>query len=420
MGRTVNKSRPAAVLLPGGEQWQDWHLTAEGNGTAVPGFSGLESPDLWAPPSGHRRLVGLPANSMTCRSIWESLGEESNGPSDEFVQTQIELLQASHSSAGSWVHSAQIINQNAEWALHRLVLLRSEDADKIRIDGAAQYDPAIDFFPWPESGLVVWEELEKIFVACVVKGRPATVQALSAGPNAGRRAVELQLLAIMWRETGLLSEECRLFVRCRSEATREWADALVAEWGPGGECQLHPAAILPGKTDTLPPQSVVRARKATARRRLLGTIGITVGAIFLGVMLIAILKLSLLDGEVRGLRESVQARQPEIASTIAIASDWQASRLATEPMFFALNTLSAVARSLPPIGVRLTFFQQEGATIRLEGDAATPTLAGEIPTLLAREELLKPYTWKSAAPKILPDNTVRFAVEGTVGEAVLP
>jgi hypothetical protein len=185
-------------------------------------------------------------------------------------------------------------------------------------------------------------------------------------------------------------------------------DESLAKIGP----PPAPPADLP---QWLPPgvrlHRIAVTQQKKIRRALLavGALLVILALVATGVILQAKIRIAQVRAEVAQLETAT-------APLIETARAWDLLADSIEPSRFALEKLLMAVNALPQNGVRLSIFEVTPSGIRIEGDARNVGLATLYFNALREDPAAAHYEWEMPPPALQPDNSARFAINGTPKE----
>lgn len=177
-----------------------------------------------------------------------------------------------------------------------------------------------------------------------------------------------------------------------------------------------PAPALPETLPEWTPPGVSAHREVLVQRKNLRRILSAAGAL-LGVLAI-VAAAAILQSTIQNIRLRAEVSRLEslTAPLAATARDWELLADSIDPKRFALEKLLMAVNALPADGVRLSIFEATPSGVRIEGDARNVGLATLYFNALREEPAAAAYQWEMPPPALQPDNSARFAINGTPSE----
>lgn len=428
--RRSGRGKPAAdspvFLFPGPEGWESWSQGVDG-GVQCVGPS--ETPGKLRPPPN--AVVCLPSRSFFSLPVWV---REAEGPPDRM-------------QVGLRLEEKGLLGPNPETAVWGMEAIRSEalpgpegqpesrqlEATAVLAPGferdwlvetAGRHEVAGRTLAPPRGGTVavLRRELGRWLADFYVQGKwlhtqPLLSRALDAGA-----AVELGALLAQWEGEGVLAAGLTQMVVRDDGENPVGQDFLALLPFP---CQVEPRMPprLPAAPWNLEPPALVEHRLeqvATQQRRKFQRIGLAVYGAVMALATALILSTWVRIQMVS--RELGQVAEPagRIESTAMV---WREAAALVDPASNALEVLWQVSRPMvtpePPMmeGVQLTVFDLNAKRLLLQGKAADVVKVQAYVDWLKSNPALAKFNWNSGQPRLAPDGTATFSVEGTAPQA---
>jgi hypothetical protein len=292
------------------------------------------------------------------------------------------------------------------------------------VETAGRHEVAGRTLAAPRGGAaaVLRRELGRWVADFYVQGKWLHTQLLLAQRLDAGAAVELGALLSQWEGEGVLAGVTQVVVRDEGEdAVGKDFRAMMA----GYPCQVEPrmAPQLSAAPWNLEPPPLVEHRQeqvGAQRRRKFQRIGLAVYGVVMAAAATVILstwvRIQLVSRELGEIAEPAA----RMANTAMV---WQEAAPLVDPASNALEVLWQVSRPMvtpePPMmeGVQLTVFDLNARRLVLQGKAADVVKVQAYLDWLKGNLALAKFTWNSGQPRLAPDGTATFTVEGTIPQA---
>ena len=164
------------------------------------------------------------------------------------------------------------------------------------------------------------------------------------------------------------------------------------------------------------PESKRRQDQRLAKRRRIVGAAVGVGAVY--VLLLAIFWgwIGWQRWQIIQVRREIAAIEPEAKKAQAASRQWRVLSPAVESSWFPLEILHRLVGQLPEDGIRLTQFDFNDPTVGIQGEARSVTAASQFFTAISQGKELSHIRWEMPPPALLPNNTARFVIAGTLGD----
>lgn len=425
-GRGATKAAEGPVFLfPGPEGWESWSQGGDG-GIQCVGPS--ETPRKLRPPPN--AVMCLPSRSFFSMPVWV---REAEGPPDRGqvgLRLEEKGLLGPNPEAAVWgmesIRSEAVPGPEGQAESRQLeataVLAPGYEPDWL-VETAGRHEVAGRTMAAPRGGsaAVLRRELGRWVADFYTQGKWLHTQPLLArGLDAGA-AVELAALLSQWEGEGVLVGVTQVIVRDEGE-NPVGEDFLAMMSYP---CQVEPRMPprLPAAPWNLEPPALVQHRQEQVeaqRRRKFQRIGLAVYGVVMAAAATVILstwvRIQLVGrelGEIAGPAGRVEST----------AMVWREAAALVDPASNALEVLWQVSRPMvtpePPMmeGVQLMVFDLNGRRLVLQGKAADVVKVQAYLDWLKSNPALAKFTWNSGQPRLAPDGTATFTVEGTIPQA---
>jgi hypothetical protein len=399
---STQNNQPKRILLrPWGGAWQRWVETAEGN-AAEPWK--LDAEDSNAQPLvGPRCLFVLPARTVCSVLAWVPQGDDD--AARESAQLQMEVAGMVNPQTDPAQLDVAVLLREESRSLARGLLFPPNYETQTRPDFEA-FLPSPLALKLPSHALCLWLEGSSLVVCLTGENAPMIWEScpVPEGSAALRGWLETFLLELRASDFPVQLERL-----CDFSGVVEGASLL----GLDVEKLDAPAPMIPSTMPAWLPPAVLQARRNVALRQQWTRALTAAGAalFILGTALAGYLISK--EWQLRSLRAEVDSLSVEVEPSIAIARQWELLSPSIDPSGFALEKLLLAVSALPADGVRLSLFEALPDSIRIEGDARNVGLATLFFNSLQAREGAENYSWNMPPPVLQPDNTARFAIDGT-------
>jgi len=427
--RQGGRGKPAAdgpvFLFPGPEGWESWSQTADG-GLQCVGPS--ETPRKLRPPP--QAVMCLPSRSFFSMPVWV---REAEGPPDRAqVGLRLEEKGLLGPSPETAVWGMEAIRSEAlpgpdgqpeSRQLEATVVLAPGFQEEWLVETAGRHEVAGRTLAAPRGGsvAVLRRELGRWVADFYVQGKWLHTQPLLARELDAGAAVELAALLSQWEGEGVLAGLTQVVVR--DEGENPVGDDFLAAWSC--PCQVEPRMPprLPAAPWNLEPPALVEHRQeqvASQRRKKFQRIGLLVYGLLMSAAAAWILSTWVRIQMVSRELGEVAGPAGRIESTAMV---WREAAALVDPASNALEVLWQVSRPMvtpePPMmeGVQLTVFDLNSKRLVLQGKAADVVKVQAYVDWLKNNAALARFTWNSGQPRLAPDGTATFSVEGTIPQA---
>lgn len=412
-------------LFPGPEGWELW---SQGGNGGIQCVGPSETPRKLRPPPN--AVICLPSRSFFSMPVWV---REAEGPPDR-MQVGLRLeekgLLGPNPEAAVW--GIEAIRSEALSGLEEQPESRQLEATAVLAPGfekdwlvetAGRHEVAGRTLPPPRGGpaAVLRRELGRWVADIYVQGKwlhtqPFLSRALDAGA-----AVELAALISQWEGEGVLAGLTQVVVREEGE-NPVGEDFLFSCPCP---CLVEPRMPprLPAVPWNLEPPALVEHRQeqaAAQRRRKLQRIGL---AVYVAVMAAAGAVILSTWGRIQMVSRELGEISGPAGRIEGTAMVWREAAALVDPANNALEVLWQVSRPMvapdPPMmeGVQLTVFDLNAKRLLLQGKAADVVKVQAYVDWLKNNPALARFSWNSGQPRLAPDGTATFSVEGTAPQA---
>jgi len=400
------KPKDQTLLLPGPDRWEVWPASANGSARREP-IQRVESPS--GAPAQRLGSVGLPVRHLHALPLWIIKSEAA--PAAEMIEAQLErrALGGPHQVAP---RTTRLLADETNRQLYLTTLLSPTLPEAVCLRTAPRFDPTPELYPLEPDRITLWVEEGRLVAAATRGPDLAYFQALATSAWDDTLAAELRCLLLQ-----LLSEE--VLTRCTG----------ITLWHPLPEPdreRLERALQLPVSVSDRPapriaasgggalvPQPVQDARGAAQRRRRFSR-WLGIAALLYALALAAFGTHAFLKyRQILALRAELATDSAPLTAVRDTAARWRALEPALNPEQYPIERLFQAASLLPPEGVRLTLLEQRERSILLTGEARNAAAAFDFADKLKKSEQWTAYRWQIPQPRILPNGSTQFSIEGS-------
>lgn len=399
-----NRESYRLVLRPWLAGWELWKIPPGVTATAT-----LVNSSIVPSPARHETdLVAVPARSVVSAAFWVPVPD--SGEWREAAQLETELRGLMPARNAETAVCLRKLSGDEARTLVRAVVFPVDLTSELSGLGYRHFEASPLLIPLAPDSANLWNENGEL-VLCITRGDSViaweTLEALST-PEEVRAWIRLFLIQL--HAEGVVSE-----IRSWYDftATFQDRDRILPEGAsfstPG---PIEP--ILPTELSTWKPASAISViQRADRTRQIQGILKyaaiayliLLAGALgFIGALK---LKLSAETSKRDRLSEEVERFAPTSRA-------WQAVASTVETSQFPLEILHKLVKNLPPTGIRLTLMDMSGENVIVEGEATSISLPAGFLAALESDADFSEVTWEMAPPSLLPNNTARFQMRGTI------
>jgi hypothetical protein len=397
------------VVCPGASGWE--LRVFAGAGERVVATAG--EPGELAGQLGASAQVALPVSQVTMLPLWLATGERALLAG--MLELQLERRGLLAARREETVRDYRVLRQAGGRTLVVASVLSREFPREWSIGKVGGYALSADYIVKPPNQILLWRELGRLALALVAEDELVYLQTLPGAPALAEVALELRcaLLQLAAGKTGVNPTG----ITAWGEHDAALLEQLGREFALPVQLEPRLPLALPLTTRALLPNDARRQRQRQNQRRrnfrMLGGMGLLY---LLGVLLV-LGYLGRLWWQKRELERDLTLHREEVATIRHTALQWQALEPAIVPAAYPLEVLYRCTRALPEDGVRLVKFDQAGARVLLIGEAKNAPAAYKFADDLKNSQDLAGYTWEMQPPKLLPNNSAQFQIEGSSSHA---
>lgn len=394
------------VLVPGPETWELWDFARTPPAVVTPGIQSLLDTAI---PEG--TVVLLPTREIFTFPVWLATTDDASVP--DLLKLQIERRGLTTRGGEPSPHRWSVIHRTPEATLVLATVLPTRFPDALALTEAPNYFPAATAWPFPPDSIVLWRELGRLSCA-VTRGSTLThAQTLGGADLDADTIAELGCLLISLDAQGVLGSPGAIVVWDPLPAAQ--LDALSARVQLPARVAPRPTPQLPSLVHPFQPAAVTEARNRRAarqRRRLYAKAAIAIYALLLIAGAVHLTWLQIAHGR---LAADVRRSKPTVDLVTSTARRWEALAPAIQTQSYPLEQLFHCAAVLPAEGVRFTLFQQDANGIIIAGEALNAPAAFKFADDLKANQALAGLKWEMGQPKLLPNDSAQFQLEGKKG-----
>lgn len=398
---TAKRQQSQALIRQGAESWQCWR-EAPGPIEASEWELAREAPSADSLIEINCIFI-LPAKTVCSQLIWVPTAEESLVV--ESAQLQMEVSGLCNSQTDPMQLDFETVHKEEDRTLVRGLVFPNDYVVPLRSDYRA-FVPSPLALALPSNALCLWREGNSL-VACVTGEAVAMVWESTPLPD-GAAALGgwLEIFLLEFRAMEPLVEPEQL---CDFAEVIDSPDFLGL---PVLKMEMPPPQLPPKIPAWSPPAIQQERLRSQTRRYWTRALAATAAALMIMVLVLGAYLFSR-ELQLRALRAQVEALNVEVEPLIGIARQWDLLAPSIEPDAFALEKLLLAVMALPADGVRLSLFEALPETVRIEGDARNVGIATLYFNSLQAQEGAAEFSWSMPSPVLQPDNSARFAIDGT-------
>ena len=253
--------------------------------------------------------------------------------------------------------------------------------------------------------LMVWQELERPFVAIVEKGRLCWLEGL---PTTGSDWAEMEISkALLSAELARVSVEISKAIV--SMGSPEWAQA-VRRALPGvavEESELRAAEEIEGQWM---PEEWAKDEEARSKSAALWERLQWVGLVYLLVLTLGFGWLAFQKAGLRRLDAQLAQLQPEVEASKASQNRWIQLQPAADSSRFLVEILAVIQGAIGPADIKITEFKMGVREFSIAGEAASLAEAIEYAGRLKKDPGFSGFQIQSPNPNILPNERAQFRI----------
>jgi hypothetical protein len=392
------------ILFPGAGQWE---LRAASVSSSPVLERAEQLPDLAAKLNGNS-MMAIPMHHVTVLPLW--LATEDSSLIEEMLWLQLEKRGLLAGSRTETTVDYRVLRRMQGRSLLTVQVLARDFPDEWCFGKPSKYISASDCLALPKNHIVLWRELGRLVLAFASDGELLYVQTLPGELDVKELALEIRCARLQLASEQVFEKPGGLVV---------WDDDKKLDFTRlGRELELplqiadEPPFSLSSKPRILTPYLVRQQQRERNRRRrglkILGSIGI------LYLLFVALLlgDFGRLWWQKHGMEKDLALHRTAVQSIRSTALRWQALEPAILPEIYPIEMLFRCSRMLPEDGVRLIKFDQVGQRVLMTGEARNAPAAYKFVDDLKNSKDLAAYSWDMPPPKLLPNNSAQFQIEG--------
>jgi hypothetical protein len=389
-------------VWPGSSAWERWESSGDGHWHCI---STMDKPDadgvVWD-------CVGVPSAGL----VWMPLSLV--GDAALFVDMAKAHLERCGLLVEGSASQALCVRAVAEQAQGHLgaVVLWPEDAAAIGGQSVGRhFVPSACGKECGDSDIFIWLELGEWVVGFYRLGQPLYVKGLGDASDPESCASDILCELLHLHGAGWLDWPKRVGVE--STSGESLGRAVAARVGAGLHVHPHKAPRLVGAEWNITPARVLELRAKQAKRRIVRRI-VAVGVVLLLIALGAGTgHRAWIEWQTMQVRRDMEQGMQRVAELRDIALRWETLEPTFDTSRYPLEILRFCVLALPKEGARLNLFQMEDRRILLRGEARGAKDAFDFADALKKNNALKHINWQMPQPKLLPNDTAQFQLEGS-------
>jgi hypothetical protein len=256
----------------------------------------------------------------------------------------------------------------------------------------------------------LWMENGEL-VLCLTRGGSVIAwETLDATSTPEDLRVWIRLFLLQLRAEGVIDE-----IRSWYDftGTLQDADRILppgASFSPPGPVD----PILPAELSSWKPASAISIIQRADRTRQIRGILKYAALAYLVLLAAALGYIGALKLQLASATSKRNSLSSEVERFAPTSRAWQAVASTVETSQFPLEILHKLVRNLPPTGIRLTLMDMSGDNVIVEGEATSISLPAGFLAALESDGEFHEVAWEMAPPSLLPNNTARFQMRGTI------
>lgn len=393
-------------LIPGEAAWEirDAQLAMDSSVESVEDIATAKPTEV--------TLVALPPQLVICQLFWLETTDEKSVP--DLVRMQCERHSLLHRGE---VWTFRILRQEAERSLVQVLILQEPLPSGLQVDAPeTRYEALPRCLRMEPQSLYLWRTLGFVILAMTdAQGSPVYFQALphTALSRACRLDVQAVLCMVVAQNWAPLPTTLYLCGVWNSPDVEE-AKLLGLPLCLAGELEF----ALPLEAMNLTPHSVQQLRILHRRRFRFRMAALGVGLIYAAFLTFNILSAAFASASHARLQKQLDAVLPEMTRLQRVAMRMEALTPALDTKTYPLEILYRIMAVLPESGVRLTRFEIVNDRLEIAGESSTAREAFDFLHAVETSDSLQYIEWEAPPqPVPLPNDTVRFSIQGTIAGA---
>lgn len=354
-------------------------------------------------------LLALPVRQVFSVPLWLVSGDPSLLADMVFLQLERRGL-AGKSREATVIHH-RVIAQRDGQTLVSVVVLPAGIPERLCLRGVENYDLSAHFYPLPPDHWTLWREEDRLVLA-VTRGKELIYFQALLDRNVTEAVLqELHCIYLQLEAQGII--EGIAGVTLWGEFAEEEQAGLRDLFGLEVQMQPRPPPRLPEEFWHLMPHTVQSSqveRQKQRKGRKMFALAAVLYALLVGGLASHV---GWLWYHAWTVRHSLVSQSALVKTIRETARRWEVLAPAIQPDFYPVEDLLRCARSLPPEGVRFTLFDRRGDKIVITGEAKNAAAVFKYNEDLQRNKDLASYKWEMPPPKLLPNDSSQFRIEGT-------
>ena len=399
-----HKAEGIRVLLPGEQAWDVWSMDRTS-------ASLLESNKPLTEVTGRLRspaIFGLPLQHVVVVSVWLATTDASL--MEDMLALQLEKRGLISRSRPGEPVDFRVIARKEERSLLAVTVLQADFPDELCVGRVSEYRLSADFFVLPRNHLILWKELGRTVLAFTREHELVYAQSMSPDILSGQLVQEVTCTALALEGDGTLPaiEGVMDWGRHAPDDVRELGRVL----GCASAQAVRPNPHLAEMKRKLLPQPVKLEQQMMSSKKRNRRIMFGVGAAYVLILMLVLGQLGWGLWQQHKLEAELSLHRSEVAAIRRVAHQWDVLEPAILPDGYPVETLYRCVRHLPQEGVRLVSFNQAGKRVLLAGEAKSAPAVYKFCDDLKKDPDLTDFEWVMPPPKLLPNDSAQFQIEG--------
>jgi len=394
------------LVRPMGAGWEVWNLPDQSeslpeNASTHPGTPAAQD---------ESDLLAIPARSVVSAALWVPTVEASE--LDEAVRLELELSGLPAPKAVSSSISLRTITEEDGRTLVACSLFPTEMPDTLGGLGFRHFEASPHLVKLPENAATIWREGDDL-VLCLTRGKSVVVwETLHADASDQEVCLWLRLATTQLQAERVIPRWLEWHDPAEVLAGRDIPIAQGGKWSTARGEFLTPK--LPEQRSAWQPPSTLQVIDQSQKKRKFRQLAFASLAAYLLLIFVAIGYIGFMKVQAALLESERDALAAEVETFAPVSRAWQLVAPTVEAEQFPLEILLQLVTNMPDSGIRLTTLTMNDNEVLVEGEAASVTLASNFFDSIENDEDFQYVTWEMPPPSLLPNNTARFQMRGTI------
>ncbi|MCS7062553.1 MAG: PilN domain-containing protein [Methylacidiphilales bacterium] len=391
------------VLLPGEEMWELWHFQSP-----VPSF--IEAHNDIHTLAPRAQVLALPSRYVFSIPIWLTTTDDTL--IKDLLTVQLEKRGFRNRPNHELIWQYQIVDKRESQTLILAYVLPTHlPAPFTSYTDITYYPPLASLYTLAPSSMTLWKELGRWCVAVSPQGNLGYFQDLGETHLTPQAVTQLLMLRHQLYAEDILPD--LQLIQIYGLAQQDELDALGLSFDASIQMLPRPAPLWhPNQSISLTPQPIRIALQQRAKRRqtlFYLQVAAVLYLIFLSVTTIYYAIISIRSHHYKAIQKTKDPIVKKIQST---AQKWRALEPAISPDYYPFELLWRASKALPEDGVRWTLFELQDKKIVITGEAKNAPAASKYLDDLKQSPELRDFTWTMPPPRLLPNDSAQFQIEG--------